>query len=155
MPFELCLSVLISVLFLIILLLFTSLDISSNGYMNRPANKISNGDTYSAPPGSENFILAKNWSQDPLFVVTSFLSILIMSSEFSIGHAFHLFNLIFSVVTSFMLLSEEKYQKIKRKRQRIPKNNDSPKIEKKESGKSGTISRGAHREWHLSCVCVC
>ena len=45
-----------------------------------------------------------------------------------------------------MILSEEKYQKNKKKSQRIPKNNDSPKIEKKESGKSGTISRGAHRE---------
>jgi len=35
-------------------------------------------------------------------------------------------------------------KKIKRKSQRIPKHNDSPKIKKKESGKSGTISRGAH-----------
>ena len=106
-------------------------------------------------PGSKNFILAKNWSRDPLFVVTSFLSILTKSFEFSIGHAFHLFKLIFSVVTSFVLLSEEKISK-KRKRtsQRIPKNNDSPKIEKKDRGKSGIISRGAHRERHLSCVCV-
>ena len=104
-------SVLISALFLIILLLFTSLDISSNGYMNRPATKISTRDTYSAPPGSGNFLLVKNWSQDPLFVVTSFLSILIMSSEFSVGHAFHLFMLIFFVVTSFVLLSEEKISK--------------------------------------------
>jgi len=75
-----------------------------------------------------------------------------MSSEFSTGHAFHMFKLMFSMVTSFVLLSEEKYQK---NRQRIPKNNDGPKIEKKESGKSGTISRGAHRERHLSYVCVC
>ena len=83
-------------------------------------------------------------------MVTSFLSILSMSSEFSIGHAFHLSNLIFSVVTSFVLLSDEKYQKIKRKSQRIPKDNDSPKIEKKERGKSETISREAHRERHVS-----
>ena len=61
--------------------------------------------------GFENFILAKNWSRDPLFVVTSFLPILSTSFEFSIGHAFHLFKLIFSVVTSFVLLSEEKIPK--------------------------------------------
>ena len=97
---------LISALFLIILLLFTSLDISSNGYMNRPATKISTRDTYSAPPGSGNFLLVKNWSQDPLFVVTSFLSIFSMSSEISTGHAFHLFKLILSMVSSFVLLSE-------------------------------------------------
>jgi len=72
-------------------------------------------------PGLENFILAKNWSQDPIFVVTSFLSILSTSSEFSTGHAFHLFKLIFFVVTSFVILSEEKISKIKRKSQRIPK----------------------------------
>ena len=76
--------------------------------MNRPATKISTRDTYSALSGLKNFILVKNWSQDPIFVVTSFLSILSTSSEFFIGHAFHLFKLIFSVVTSFMLLSEEK-----------------------------------------------
>ena len=79
-------------------------------------------------------------------MVTSFLSILSMSSEFSTDHDFHLFRHIFSVVTYFVLLSEEKYQKIKRKSQRILKNNDSPKIEKKERGKTRTISRGAHRE---------
>ena len=79
--------------------------------MNRPATKISTRGTYSALPGLENFILAKNWSQDPLFVVTSFLSILSMSSEFSTGHVFHLFKVIFSMVTSFVLLSEEKISK--------------------------------------------
>ena len=78
--------------------------------MNRLATKTITRDTYSALLGLENFILAKNWSQDPLFVVTSFLSILSTTSEFFTGHAFHLFKLIFSVVTSFMLLSEEKYQ---------------------------------------------
>ena len=61
--------------------------------------------------GSGIFILVKNWSQDPLFVVTSFLSILSTSSEISIGHIFHLFKLIFSVVTSFVLLREEKISK--------------------------------------------
>ena len=76
------------------------------------------------------------WTQDPLFVVIRFLSILSMSSEFSTGHAFHMFKLIFSMVTSFVLLSEEKYQK---KRQRIPKNNDGPKIEKKEVQKWNNI----------------
>ena len=89
--------------------------------MNRPVTKTSTQVTYSASSGSENFILAKNWSQDPLFVVTSFLSILSTTSEFSIGHGFDLFKLIFSVVTSFVLLSEEKYQKIERKSQRNPK----------------------------------
>ena len=121
MPFELCLSVLISVLFLIILLLFTSLDISGSGYMNRPATKISTQDTSSALSGLEKFILPKSWSQDPLFVVTSFLSILSTSSKFLTGHAFHLFKLIFSMVTSFVLLSEEKYQKNKKKKSKNPK----------------------------------
>jgi len=102
--------VLISTLFIIIFLLFASLDISDTWNMNRAATKTSTQDAYSALSGLENFIVAKNWSQDPLFKVTSFLSILSTSSEFSIGHAFHLFNLIFSVVTSFMLLSEEKCQ---------------------------------------------
>ena len=113
--------VLIFALFLIIYLLFTSLDTCGTWKVNRPATKISTQDTYSTPPGSEKFILAKNWSQDPLFVVTSFLSILSTPSEFSIGHAFHLFKLIFSVVTSFMLLSEEKYQKNKKKKSKNPK----------------------------------
>ena len=111
MPFELCLSVLIFTLFLIIFLLFTSLDTSGIWNVNMPATKTSTRDTYSALSGTQNFILAKNWSQDPIFVVTSFLSILSTSSEFSTGHAFHLFKLIFSMVTSFLLLSEEKMSK--------------------------------------------
>ena len=94
---------LISTLFLIIFLLFASLDTSGTWNMNRPATKISTQDTYLASSGSKNFILAKNWSQDPLFVVTSFLSILSMTSEFSTGHAFHLFKLIFPVGTTFFL----------------------------------------------------
>ena len=73
-----------------------------------PATKTSTQDTYSALSGLENFILAKNRSQDPIFVVTIFLSNLSTSSEFSIGHDFHLFKLIFSMVTSFVFLSEEK-----------------------------------------------
>ena len=81
--------------------------------MNRPATRTSTQDTYSALPSSENFILAKNWSQDPIFMVTNFLSILSTSSEFPTGHAFHLFKLIFSMVTSFVLLSEEKISKNK------------------------------------------
>jgi len=93
------------------ILAVTSLDISGTGYVNRPATKISTRDTSSAPPGLEKFILAKNYSQDPLFMVTNILLILIMSSEFSTGHAFHLFKLIFSMVTSFVLRSEEKISK--------------------------------------------
>ena len=92
-------------------LLFISLDTSSTWNVNRLATKTSTRDTYLALSGSENFILAKNWSQDPIFVVTSFLSILSMSFEFSTGHAFHLFKLIFSVVTSFVVLSLEKLSK--------------------------------------------
>ena len=91
MPFELCLRVLISTLFLTKFLLFTSLDTSGTWNVKRPVTKTSTWDTYSALPGLENFILAKNWSEDPIFVVTSFLSILSPSSKFSIGHAFHLF----------------------------------------------------------------
>ena len=109
--FELCLHVLIFALFLIIFLLFTSIDTLGIWNVNMPATKTSTRNTYSALSGSKNFILAKNWSQDPIFVVTSFLSILSTTSEFSTGHAFHLFKLIFSVVTSFALLSEEKISK--------------------------------------------
>ena len=100
---------LILALFLFIFLLFTSLDTSGTWNVNRPVTKTSTRDAYSGLTGSKNFILAKNWSQDPLFVVTSFLSNLSTSSAFSTGHTFHLFKLIFSVVTSFVLLSEEKY----------------------------------------------
>ena len=120
--FELYLRVLISALFLIILLLFASLDTSGTWNVNRPTTKTSTQNTYSASPGSNFFISATNWSQDPLFVVTGFLSILSKSSEFSTGHAFHFFKLIFSLVTSFVLPGEEKIsKKIKRKSQRIPK----------------------------------
>ena len=111
MPFELCLRVLISALFLIIFLLFTSLDTSGTWNMNRPATKTITWDTYSALSGLENFILDKNWSEDLTFVVTSFLSIWSTSSKFSIGHASHLFKLIFSMGTTFVLLSEEKISK--------------------------------------------
>ena len=64
---------LISVLFLIIFLLFTSLDTSGTWNMSRLATKISTWDTYLALPGLKKFILTKNRSQDPIFVVTSFL----------------------------------------------------------------------------------
>ena len=64
-----------------------------------------------ALPGFENFILVKKWSQDPLFVVTRFLSILSKSSENSTGHVFHRFKLIFSMVTSFVLLRKGKLTK--------------------------------------------
>ena len=114
-------------MFQIIFLLFTSLDTSGTWNVNRPATKTSTRDTYLALPCSKNFILTKNWSQDPIFVVTIFLSNLSMSSEFSTGHAFHLFKLIFSVVTSFLLLSEEKIKKEKDKVKESQKSNDSPK----------------------------
>ena len=89
--------------------------------MNRPATKTSTRYTCSASSAMENFILAKNWSRDPLFLVTSFLSILSTSYEFSTGHGFHLFKLKFSMVTSFVVLSEEKYQRNKRKKSNNPK----------------------------------
>ena len=145
-PFEFCLCVLIYALFLIIFLLFTSLDTSGTWKMNMPATKASTRDAYSASLGSENFILAKTWSQDPLFKVTSFLSILSMSSEFSTGHAFHLFNLIFSVVTSFMHLSEEKYQKNKKKKSKNPKKTTTAKNrEKREGQKWNNIQSSTQR----------
>ena len=142
-PFELCLRVLVSALFLIIFLLFTSLDTSGTQ------------DTYLAPLGLDNFILAKNWSQDPLFLVTSFLSILSTSSEFSTGHAFYLFKLIFSVVTSFVLLSEGKISKKEKEEVKELKKIMIAQKQRKKSGKTRSISRGAHRERHLSCVYVC
>jgi hypothetical protein len=45
------------------------------------------------------------------------------------------------MVTSFVLLSEKNKKKIKRKSQRIQKNNDSPKIEKREGQKWNNILR--------------
>jgi len=148
------LSVLIFALFLIIFLLFTSLDTFGIWNVNMPVTKTRIWDTYSALSGSQNFILAKNWSQDPIFVLTSFLLIFSTSSEFSTGCAFHLFKLIFSMVTSFLLLSEEKISKNKKKKSKNPKKQRQLK-NREERGKTGTISRGAHRERHLSCVCVC
>ena len=59
MPFELCLRVLISALFLIIFLMFTSLDTSGTRNVSKPATKTSTRDTYSALLGSKIFILAK------------------------------------------------------------------------------------------------
>ena len=112
---------LISALFLTIFLLFTSLDTSSTWNVNRLVTKTSTRDTYSALPGSEKFILDKNWPQDLIFVVTSFLSILSSSSKFSTGHAFDQFKLIFSVVTCFVLLSEEKISKKKKQKSKDPK----------------------------------
>ena len=102
--FELCLCVLISALFLIIFLLFTSLDTSSTWNVNRPTTKTST------------------------------------SSEFSTGHAFHFFKLIFSLVTSFVLPGEEKIsKKIKRKIKESQKYNDNPKIVKKDGQKWNNI----------------
>ena len=117
---------LISALFLIIFLLFTSLDTSCTWNVNRPAAKTSTQDIYLASLGLENVILAKNWSHDPLSMVTGFLSILSMTFEFSIGHAFYLFKLIFSGVTSFVLLSEGKKLKKKKKKSKKPKKQRQP-----------------------------
>ena len=121
-PFELCLRVLVSACFLIIFLLFTSLDTSGTR------------DTYSALLGSEKFILDKNQPQDLIFVVTSFLSILSSSSEFCTGHTFHLFKLIFFVGTSFVLLSEEKISKNKKKKSNNPKKTTTSQKQRKKRG---------------------
>ena len=86
-------------------------------------------------PGLKNFILAKNWSRDPLFVVISFLPILSTSFEFSTSHAFHLFKLIFSVVTFLCSSVKKKYQRNKRKKSKNPK---KILIDKKERSKSET-----------------
>ena len=127
MPFELYLLVLISALFLTIFLLFTSLDTFGTWNVNRPATKTSTWNTYSALLGSKKIILDKYWPEDPIFVVTSFLSILSMSSKFYIGHAFHLLKLIPSVVTSFVLLSDEKISKNKKKKSKNPKKTTNQK----------------------------
>jgi len=113
--------VLISALFLIIFLLFTSLDTSGTWNVNRPATKTTTRDTYSALPDLKIFILTINRSQDLIFMVTIFLSNLSTSSKFSTSHAFHLFKLIFSVVTSFLLLSEEKILKNNKKKSKNSK----------------------------------
>jgi len=73
-------------------------------------------------------------------VVTRFLSILNKFSENSTGHVFLLFKLIFSVVTSFVLLSEEKIsKKIKIKSQRLPKKQQPKNREKREGQKWNNI----------------
>ena len=104
--------------------------------------------------GSKNFILAKNWSQDPLFMVTSFLSILSTSSEFSTGHTFHLFKLIFYVVTSFVLLSEEKYQKNKKVKE-SKKTTTAQKQRKKIGAKVEQYLEEHIEKAKVSCVSVC
>ena len=101
--------------------LFTSLDTSGTWNVNRLATKTSTRDTYLVLPSLKKIILTKNRSQDPIFLVTIFLSNLSMSSKFSTGHAFHLFKLIFSVVTSLVLLTEEKISKNKKKKSNNPK----------------------------------
>ena len=73
-------------------------------------------------------------------MVIIFLSNLSTSSEFSTGHAIHLFKLIFYVVSSFLLLIEEKIsKKEKEKVKQSQKSNDSPKRGK----------RGAKAEQYL------
>ena len=58
----------------------------------------------------------------------------------STGHTFHLFELIFSVVTSFVLLSEKNIKKIKRKSRSFLKKQRQPKkIEKREGQKRNNI----------------
>ena len=105
--------------------------------------------------GLENFNLVKNWSQDPLFVVTSFLSILSTSSEFSTGHVFHLFELIFSVVISFVLLSEGKISKKKNKKSTFPKKTTTAKKIEKRGAKVEQYPDEHIERAKVSCVSVC
>ena len=79
-------------------------------------------------------------------MVIRFLSILSKFSENSTGHVFHLFKLIFSVVTSFVLLSKGKISKNKIKKSKFPKKTTTAQKIEKKRGKRGTIFRGAHRE---------
>ena len=102
--------------------------------MNWPSTKTSTRDNYSASSCSKNFILTKNRPQDPIFVLTTFLSNLSTSSKFSTGHAFHLFKLIFSVVTSFVLLSDEKISKNKKKKSKTPEKTTISKKQRKKRG---------------------
>ena len=123
-------------MFLTIFLVFTSIDTSGTWNVNRPATKTSTQDTYSALSGSEKFILDKNWPQDPIFMVTSFLLILSSSFEFSTGHAFHLFKLIyfrgyFFCAPKWRKISKNKKIKVKES----SKDNDSLKIEKMREAK--------------------
>ena len=68
------------------------------------------------------------------------MSILSTSYEFSTGHAFHLFKLIFSVVTYFVLLSEEKISKKEKEKVEIfQKKQREPKKIEKEGQKRNNI----------------
>ena len=110
----------------------------------------------SALSGFGNFRLVKKWSQDPLFVVTRFLSILSKFSKNSTGHVFHLFELIFSVVTSFVLLSKGKISKNKIEKSKFPKKTTTAqKIEKKRGAKEKQYLEEHIEKTKVSCVSVC
>ena len=84
--------------------------------------------------------MAKNWSKDSLFMVTSFLSILSTSYQFSTGHTFHLFKLIFFVDTSFVLQNEEKISKNEMKKSKnLKKTTIAQKYRKKRGAKWNNI----------------
>jgi len=112
--------VVISTLFLTIFLLFTSIDTSGTWNVNRSATKTSTRNTFSALPG-----LKKKFGQK-VVIRSYFLGYKLFVNfghVFGIftGHGFHLFKLIFYVVTSFVLLSEEKISKKKKKKSKNPK----------------------------------
>ena len=70
-----------------------------------------------------------------------------LDKQISTGHVFHFFKLIFSVVTSFVLLSEGKISKKEKEKVEISKKTTiAQKTEKKERGERGIIFRGAYRE---------
>ena len=97
-------------LFLIIFLLFTSLDTAGTWNVNRSATKTSTRNTFSALPG-----LKKKFGQK-VVIRSYFLGYKLFVNfghvfRIFTGHGFHLFMLIFSVVTSLVLLNEEKISK--------------------------------------------
>ena len=109
----------------------------------------------SALSGSENFKLVKNWSQDHVFKVTRFLSILSKSSEISTGHVFLLFELIFSVVTSFVLLSKRKISKNKIKKSKFSKKTTTAQKIEKRGAKEEQYLKEHIEKAKVSCVSVC
>ena len=106
-------------------------------------------------PGSKSFILAKNWSRDPLFVVTSFLSYLSTSSEISTGHTSHLFRLIFSGYFFCAPKWRKNIKKIKRKSQSFPKKQRRPKKIEKRGAKEEQYLKEHIEKAKVRCVSMC
>ena len=87
--------------------------------MNRPATKTSTRDTFSALPGLKKKFGQKVVIRSYFLGYKLFVNFGLVFRIFT-GHGFHLFKLIFSMVTSFMLLSEEKISKNKKRKSKNP-----------------------------------